>query len=281
MKKSSLLGSILLGSTLITTSLFANVDMDVINFEKNRLLKNPNVKIQNIEIYNKKEIAKSNWTGYILNIKGQVQGKDIEVKDILFTDGVVVATDLFDLKNGKPLKSLVSPDMTDAYYKKEKLIAGNHNAQNKIVVFSDPLCPFCMDIVPDVIEFVQKNSENIALYYYHYPLVQSHPAAVALSKIVEVAQHKNIENVTYKVYKADWEEYFKTQETNPVIILKAFNEEFKTNITLDEVMDMKVEKELVNDMKMADNLMITGTPTIYVNGKKDTNRDFYKTLGKK
>lgn len=281
MKKSSLLGSFILSSSLLASSLFANVDGDVLDFEKKRLSKNPNVKIQDISIYNKKALPETNWTGYILNIKGQVQGKDIEVKDILFSDGKIVATELYDLKNGKPLKSLVTPDITPDYYKKEKLIAGNHNGANKIVVFSDPLCPYCMDLVPDIIKFVQSNSENIALYYYHYPLAQIHPAAVVLSKLVEVAQHKGIENIAYKVYKADWEEYFKNEETNPVVILKAFNEEFKTNIILEEIMDTKVEKALANDMKMGDNLMITGTPTVYVNGKKDTKKEFFKTLGKK
>ena len=281
MKKSSLLGSVLLSSSILAVSLLANTDTDVVDFEKKRLSKNPNVKIQNIEIYNKKDLPDSQWTGYILNIKGQVQGKDIEVKDILFSDGKVVATELFDLKNGKPLKSLVSPDITPAYYKKEKLIAGNHNAKNKMVVFSDPLCPYCMDLVPDIIKFVQKNPENIALYYYHYPLAQIHPAAVVLSKLVEVAQHKGIENIAYKVYKSDWEEYFKNEETNPVVILKAFNEEYKTNITLEEIMDKKIDNTLKIDMKMGNDLMITGTPTVYVNGKKDTKRKFFETPGKK
>ena len=280
MKKSFLLSSVLVSSTIFTSSLFANIDTDIIDFEKNRLSKNPNVKIQDISIYNKKELPDTNWTGYILNIKGQVQNKDIEVKDILFSDGKVVATELFDLKTNKPLKTMVTPDITSEYYKKEKLIAGNHNAANKMVVFSDPLCPYCMDLVPDIIKFVQNNSENIALYYYHYPLAQIHPAAIALSKITEVAHQKGEKNITYKVYKADWEEYFKNEETNPVVILKAFNQEFKTNIKLEEIMDVKIEKALASDMKMGDDLMITGTPTVYVNGKKDTKREFFRTLGK-
>ncbi|MEN8717203.1 MAG: thioredoxin domain-containing protein [Sulfurovum sp.] len=280
MKKSSLLSGLIASSLLLSTSLFANVEMNIVNFEKKRLSKNPNVKIEDIKVFDTKKLGQSNWTGYILNIKGQVQGKDIEVKDILFSDGEVIATDLYDLGTGKALKPLVTPDITENYYKKEKLIAGNHNGKNKMVVFSDPLCPFCMDLIPEIVELVNKNKEDIALYYYHYPLVQSHPAAVVLSKIMHIAHTKNVENIEYKVYKADWDEYFTSQETNAVKILNAFNEEFQTDIKLDELMDKKVEMEVANDMKMGNDLMITGTPTVYVNGKKDINRDFFKKFEK-
>lgn len=281
MKKSSLLSGLIASSLLMSTSLFANIDDEIVNFEKKRLSKNPNVKILDVEVHSKKPLLQTNWTGYILNVKGEVQGKGIEVKDILFSDGKIVATELYDLKTAKALKSLVTPDITPEYYKEEKLIAGNHNGKNKIVVFSDPLCPYCMDLIPSIIEFVKENSEDIGLYYYHYPLVQSHPAALVLSKLIDVANEKNIEDIEYKVYKADWEEYFKDEETNPVVILNAFNEEFKTDIKLAEIMDKKVDMAIATNMKMADNLMITGTPTVYVNGKKDLKREFFETLGKK
>lgn len=278
---SLLLSSLLLGSTLFTSSLFANTDAQIVGFEKNRLAKNPNVKIEDIQIFTKKDLPQANWKGYILNIKGEVKGKQIEVKDVLFSDGKVIAPDLFDIKTGKSLKSLITPDLTSDYYKKDKLIAGNPNAKNKMVVFSDPLCPYCMDLVPDIIKFVKENEENIALYYYHYPLAQIHPASIVLSKLMEVAKHKGVSDTELKIYKADWEEYFKVDETNPVVILKAFNTEFNTNITLQEIMDKNVDTTLATDMKMGDDLMITGTPTVYVNGKKDRKRKFFDTLGKK
>lgn len=280
MKKSSLLSGLIASSMLLATSLFANIETNIVNFEKNRLSKNPNVKIENISVSDTKKLAQTNWTGYILNIKGEVQGKSIEVKDILFSDGEVIATDLYSLETGKALKTLVTPDITENYYKKEKLIAGNHNGKNKLVVFSDPLCPYCMDLIPDIVEIVDDNKENMALYYYHYPLVQSHPAAVVLSKIMHIAHIKNIENIEYRVYKADWDEYFTSQETNAVKILNAFNEEFQTDIKLDELMDKKIEMEVANDMKMGNELMITGTPTLYVNGKKDINRDLLRKFEK-
>ena len=102
-------------------------------------------------------------------------------KIFFFSDGKYIALELIDSETGKSLKDLVTPNLTEKYYDKSKLIAGNHNAKDKIVIFSDPLCPFCKDYVPDVIKYVNKNSDTIALYYYNFPLM-IHPAATPLSK---------------------------------------------------------------------------------------------------
>ena len=59
------------------------------------------------------------------------------------------------IKNGKSLKDLLTPNLTEKYHDDAKLIAGNQNAKDKLF-FSDPLCPFCRDYVPDVIKYVKK-----------------------------------------------------------------------------------------------------------------------------
>lgn len=266
-------------SILLATSLFAN-DKNVIEFEKNRISQNPNVKVKDITINTKKSLPLEGWSGYILDVKANVGGKDIDAKDIVFSDGRYVALDLIDSKNGKSLKDLVTPNLTAKYYDKSKLIAGNHNAKDKIVVFSDPLCPFCMDYVPDVIKHVNKNSDSIALYYYHFPLLRLHPAALPLSKIMDVAKHKGMKGIELKVYQADWDKYFTSKTTDEKKILEAFNKEFKTDIKLSEIQDKKIQSLIDNDIKMGEEVMVQGTPTIFVNGVKDTMKDKYLELGK-
>lgn len=266
-------------SVLLGTSLLAN-DENIIAFEKNRISQNPNVKVIDIKINTKKELPVAGWNGYILDVKANVQGKDIDAKDIVFSDGRYVAPDLIDTKNGKSLKDLVTPNLTANYYDKAKLIAGNHNAKDKVVVFSDPLCPFCMDYVPDVIKHVQKNADKIALYYYHFPLLRLHPAAGPLSKIMDVAKQKGMKDIELKVYTADWEKYFNSKETDEKKILEAFNKEFKTTITLAEIQNKKVKEHIDNDIKMGDEVMVQGTPTIFVNGVKDSMKDKFLQLGK-
>lgn len=267
-------------SVILSASLFAN-DSTVVDFEKKRVAQNPNVKVKDVKVNTKKDLPLAGWNGYILDVEAIVQEKSLKVKDILFSNGDYIALDLIDAKTGKSLKDLVTPNLTSNYYDKTKLIAGNHNAKDKIVVFSDPLCPFCMEYIPEVINYVNKNSDSIALYYYAFPLVQIHPASEALSKIIEVAKNKGIKNIELKAYETDWEAYFSPKENDEKKILEAFNKELKTNIKLEEIASKDINEKLSKDMSMGEDVMVTGTPTIFVNGAKDTTRELYKTLGKK
>ncbi|MFX4251530.1 DsbA family protein [Aliarcobacter butzleri] len=267
-------------SVILSASLFAN-DSTVVDFEKKRVAQNPNVKVKDVKVNTKKDLPLAGWNGYILDVEAIVQEKSLKVKDILFSNGDYIALDLIDAKTGKSLKDLVTPNLTSNYYDKTKLITGNHNAKDKIVVFSDPLCPFCMEYIPEVINYVNKNSDSIALYYYAFPLVQIHPASEALSKIIEVAKNKGVKDIELKAYKTDWETYFSPKENDEKKILEAFNKELKTNIKLEEIASKDINEKLSKDMSMGEEVMVTGTPTIFVNGVKDTTRELYKTLGKK
>lgn len=267
-------------SVILSASLFAN-DSTVVDFEKKRVAQNPNVKVKDVKVNTKKDLPLAGWNGYILDVEAIVQEKSLKVKDILFSNGDYIALDLIDAKTGKSLKDLVTPNLTSNYYDKTKLIAGNHNAKDKIVVFSDPLCPFCMEYIPEVINYVNKNSDSIALYYYAFPLVQIHPASEALSKIIEVAKNKGVKDIELKAYKTDWETYFSPKENDEKKILEAFNKGLKTNIKLEEIASKDINEKLSKDMSMGEEVMVTGTPTIFVNGVKDTTRELYKTLGKK
>lgn len=268
--------SILLSSALYATS----SDENIISFEQKRISQNPNVKIKDIKINTKKELPLNGWYGYILDVEANVQGKDINAKDILFSDGKYISLELIDSTTGKSLKDLVTPNLTDNFHDKSKLIAGNHNAKDKIVLFSDPLCPFCKDYVPDVIKYVNKNSDSIALYYYNFPL-SIHPAATPLSKLIEVAKHKGIKDVELKAYEIDWEPYFDVKATDEKKILEAFNKEFKTNIKLEEISTNEIKALIEKDISMGEEVMVQGTPTIFVNKVKDSTKLKYETLGKK
>ena len=268
--------SILLSSALYATS----SDENIISFEQKRISQNPNVKIKDIKINTKKELPLNGWYGYILDVEANVQGKDINAKDILFSDGKYISLELIDSITGKSLKDLVTPNLTDNFHDKSKLIAGNHNAKDKIVLFSDPLCPFCKDYVPDVIKYVNKNSDSIALYYYNFPL-SIHPAATPLSKLIEVAKHKGVKDVELRAYEIDWEPYFDVKTTDEKKILEAFNKEFKTNIKLEEISTNEIKALIEKDITMGEEVMVQGTPTIFVNKVKDSTKLKYETLGKK
>ncbi|NQY53561.1 MAG: DsbA family protein [Campylobacteraceae bacterium] len=270
---------LLIASLLSSGLLASNIDNDVLEFEKKRFSSNKRIKIISLDIALKEKMPIKGWYGFVVNLKADVQGKEINAKDMIFSNGEVIAPELIDIKTGLSLKELLSPKLTSKYYNKKNLIAGTHNAKDKIVIFSDPLCPFCISYIPDVIRHVKKN-KDIALYYYHFPLLQIHPAASIISKAMIVAHEKNIKDVELKIYKADFEKDFDVKETNQEKILKAINKVLKSNITINEINKTSIDIEVKNDIKLGSEVMVEGTPTIFINGVKDNSKLKYETLGK-
>ena len=216
----------------------------------------------------------------MLKITADVPGRGVvSGNDILFSNGEAVATELLNMKNGSSYKDIFEPKLTATYYQKKNLIAGNENAKNKVVVFSDPLCPACQQTIPGMIQKVNANPADIALYYYHFPLLSLHPAALDLSRAMVIAKEKGVKNVEMTMYLTNFSNYFNSKETNSATILDGFNKAYKTNITLEELKTAHVVEDVQSDMNMGEAMRIQGTPTIYVNGKNDKTRRLFGALG--
>lgn len=273
--------SIIGATALMFGSLLASdtVDDNVLKFEKERFSKNKRVEINSVKINTKKDMPQKGWYGYIIDLDAKMAGKEIKAKDIVFSNGEIIAPELFDIKTGMALKDLMNPTLTKDYYDEKKLIAGNPKAKDKLVVFSDPLCPFCMDYVPDVINYVKEHKDSVALYYYHFPLLRIHPAAAPLSALMLAAKNDGMADVELKVYKADWDKYFESKETNAQKVIDGFNKEFNTSYTINDIKNKKIGDELSADISKGDNVMVQGTPTIFVNGEQDKSKLKYEMLG--
>ena len=268
-------------SLCLTSSLLAaSIDDKVIKFEKKVFSQDKRITLQDVKIDFKKELPLKGWTGFVVKVTAEVNGKILSAKDTVFSNGTYVTKELIDMKTGQNLKDMMVPKLTAKYHNKAKLIAGNHDAKNKVVVFSDPLCPFCIDYVPDVIKHVKRNPKDVALYYYHFPLLRIHPAADTLTKLMDVAKHKGMKDVELKTYQTDWDKHFTAKTTDMKKIVDAFNKELKTKITLAEVKNAKILEEINKDVLMGEDVMVQGTPSVFVNGIKDNTRLKYETLGK-
>jgi len=273
-----LLTSLVLSSTLLFSA-DAGVDFDkkVTNFLTKAIGPNENYKLEKMSILKKEDLKElQGWKVYFVRIDLTLvkqDNKKVTINDIVFTDGKALSKDLMDLTSGKSYKNSLSLDIDAKAYTKEHLLAGNFNAPNKLVIFSDPLCPFCMDFVPEVIRDVEKHPETFALFYYHLPL-SIHPAAPGLIRAMLVAEEKGDKDVVRKVY----DEVFDLKKADDIQILKEFNAALKTNITPSEIVQDRIVKRMQADQEYATNLMINSTPTIYLNGKKDDEKIGYRKL---
>ena len=268
--------SILLSSSLLATP---QIDKKVLDFEKLRLSQNQSITLRNVNIATKKALPIKGWYGYRLTVEADVPGRGpISVNDMVFSDGEAFTMELINMKTEQSFKELLLPKVTDVFYKKSHLVAGDEKAKNKVVVFSDPLCPACQQSLPAIINIANDTSKDIALYYYHFPLLSIHPAADTVSRAMIVAKQKGIKDIEAKVYAANFNKYFNAKQTDVKIVLDGFNKALKTNITQDELNKIDVIDELATDVKMGEDVMVQGTPTIFVNGVNDRERSLFQAL---
>jgi thiol-disulfide isomerase/thioredoxin len=250
------------------------------DYLKKNISANPSIQLQDLKVTGSQELAKdTNFKAYFLAlefkvVKGPQKGKDINITDIVFSDGKYLARDLIDLKRGVEAKRFVSLPIDPSLYRDDHIAFGKKDNEIKLVLFSDPRCPFCMDFVPDLFKYIKKYPDKYVLYYYHLPLEQLHPKSVTLVKAVLAASLKEGKDLLIDTYEADFDDV-KSDEKS---LLEAFNKKFGTKLTLEDINKPEILKHIEFDKAAASKMMVHGTPTLYTNGTKDTTRSRYKAL---
>jgi len=267
----------LLAITLLLSSLAeANAsNKKVESFLKNIFSRNPNISSIEVKVTNSAPLKQyKGWSVYFVELDALLKKEEREVKQkmIWFSNGSTITKELFDINSGKDIKDFVSLSFKDEYYSKENLIYGNANAKHKVVIFSDPLCPFCRNFVPGAIEYMKKEPRKFAVYYYHFPLPSLHPAAVELVKAAVALELKGRKNVVLDLYKVKVNPREKSKEK----ILEAFNKTMNSNIKKSDLLSKAVKEHIKHDLEVADSVMINGTPTIFFDGRVDKTKKKYK-----
>ncbi len=215
------------------------------------------------------------WEAVIIAIeasldKGGGKRQIIKFSDAIFANGDIIADDIANPKKQKSAKESYKPTPDSSYYDNEHLVAGNKNAKNKVLVFSDPLCPFCRDMVPDIISTAVKNPTKLAVYHYSFPLLTIHPASEFIVK-AELSQRANVKNkaeLLLKLYGTD----VAPAETDEAKIAAKLSGELGLKIQKSDIERKDVLKEYDEEQHKAFRVLVRGTPTIFVNGEPDSTK---------
>jgi protein-disulfide isomerase len=264
-------------SALAALALQGATEEDIIKFVKRGLANNPAVKVKEIRVIEKQPLERlPGWETFIVEFDLVVkQGKsEREIKDIdiLFAKDRFVAPDLIDVKTNRSLKSRIVLSVDESFYDKAHHLFGNPDAKHKIVVFSDPLCPFCREVVPELFEVAKKYPDTFALYYYHLPIESLHPASVPLAKAIIYLKSQGRKDLIERIYKTEFD-YSQRDEKK---VLDELNKKLGLNLTTKDINKPEVVQELHDDMKKAQKLMVRGTPTVFFDGRYDMYRKKYK-----
>jgi hypothetical protein len=156
---------------------------------------------------------------------------------------------------------LISQESVDVQKLTEgiKPVIGVENAPIKIVLFTDPDCPYCRITHGNLIEYA-KNRPDVALYIRLFPLVQIHPNAYRKSEVLACTPEDKIPEVikaieersTREPFSWDWLKFDK-----------------KTLKKIQDCVNKDLGKKRVEkDLSLGFSLGVRGTPTMFINGKR-------------
>lgn len=247
------------------------------NFIKKSFSGNQNIKTLKVTVVNSFELkGHKGWTAYQVEMDAILKkdGRQLVQKMFWYTDGDLITKELFDVDTAKDMADTINIPFKDEFYKKENLISGSSASRHKVAIFSDPLCPFCKDFVPDAIEEMKKDPAKYAIYYYHFPLQSIHPASVELAQAAIAHELKSKKSVINELYKVNINPQERTNEK----ILAEFNKATGAKISMVDLMNPAVIKHFQSDLKIADEMLVNGTPTVFVDGILDRTKVKYKEV---
>ena len=269
----------LLTSTLIATvaiSAAAQPDTEtLLKYVKRNIVKNPQVKVKGITIIETKQHKDlPGWDVLLTTMDLEYQKKEIHAPEMIFVKDGMATGHLVDLKTGKDYRNEIKPTVPKSMYNDEHLLFGNKDAKHKVLIFSDPQCPFCQDIVPEIFKAARENPTKLAVYYYHLPLLKIHPVADVITRIMHVAQHEGKADMVEKIYSLKID----ARETNATKILAAVKKHANYSVTEAQINTKEVKDAIKADTTAAGQMMVSGTPTIYLDGEWDKMRNGYEKL---
>jgi len=267
---------ILLAIVLLTLQVSAVDDNGVRHYIKKYMEKKTNSKVNKIETISHYEIGGTDgWEVYFLSLNMDIKlgnsYKNRTVPQVVFTKGNKITFSLKDQYNQSYAK-LLKPKVPIEAYDDAHFLVGSKNAAHKILVFSDPFCPYCQEIVPEMIGMVEAHPETFGLYYYHLPLLKIHPASDATTKVMHLLHEEgDVANVK-KLYHL----LIDPTEKDISKVLTAIKSKTGKSFSKSDIGSSSIKNAMEFDRAMKKRLMVTGTPTIFIDGVWDPTRLRYK-----
>lgn len=146
---------------------------------------------------------------------------------------------------------------------------GPADAPVTMVEFADFQCPFCARNVPLIKQILEAYPKEVKFVYKEFPLTSIHNHAMNASKAAIAAQKQG---KYWEMHDKLFENYTKLDYDS----LKKYAAEIGLDVERWEK-DFKspeVEKRVQDDMRLAAQADVRGTPTMFINGKRVTNRQF-------
>ncbi len=147
-------------------------------------------------------------------------------------------------------------------------VKGAFNAPVTIFEFSDFQCPYCAKAQPMLREVLKAYPDKVKLVYKNYPLAfhkQARNAAKAAHAAGEQGKYWEMHDKIFEKYNKLTEESFTEFAKQMGLDMNKFSADYSSG---------KYDKQIQEDMNIAEKVGVRGTPTFFINGKLQQRRSF-------
>lgn len=147
-------------------------------------------------------------------------------------------------------------------------IKGKKEAPVTIVEFSDYQCPYCSKLQPTLNQVLAAYPDDVKLVFKDFPLSfhkQAKNAAKAARAAGEQGKYWEMHDLLFKDFNKLTDDSFKTYATQLGLDTAKFTADFSSN---------KYDALIQQDINQGRGAGVTGTPSLFVNGKRMQRRSF-------
>ena len=156
-------------------------------------------------------------------------------------------------------------------------VRGRQDAPVTIVEFSDFQCPFCHQVIPVLERVLARHPNDVRLIFKHMPLSRIHPQAEHAARAAIAAQKQGkfwaMYDALFALPEEAWESDKIIEDTAKRVGLDMAR--FAADLNSEET-----RMALAKDMMDAQNADVTGTPTLFINGKpmQERSEDAFEAM---
>lgn len=147
-------------------------------------------------------------------------------------------------------------------------VRGSREARVTIVEFSDFQCPYCARLDPTLKEVLKAYPNDVKLVYKDFPLSfhqNARNAAKAARAAGEQGKYWEMHDLIFENFSKLNDAIYKDFATRLNLDVNKFSSDFSSN---------KYDALIQQDINLGRNAGVTGTPTLYMNGKRMQRRSF-------
>ncbi len=166
--------------------------------------------------------------------------------------------------------------ITEVETKNSDHILGNPEATFTLIEYSDFQCPACATIEP----FLQKliTTEDVKIIYRHFPLRSIHANALMAAQASEAAALQGKFAQMHQALFNSQKSWSNLSDPIDYFVILAGNIELDVERFKIDLVSNEVRQAVLDSEKIAKALKLSGTPTLFMNGRSIPNPRNYEEL---